>query len=488
VKLLPRLPRPEGSHALSMTGRLFRGLVGPMIGLALLLGLGGAWAIHSIVEAVNDRLLGASARAVAETLEVEDGAITLDLPPWALGMLENTSRDNIYYNVFEGRRLITGYPDLHPPDPRALDVRQTHFRYAEYRGQSVRIAAEVRRLPRVENLVVVQVAETLDTRRTLASTMLLQLIALEVALIALASLLIPIGVRWGLAPLTRMRRGMDARKASDFTPLPLVDVPRELRDLVTAFNSLLARLDNAVEGVRRFTADASHQMRTPLSILRTHIAVLKQAPQGAGEARQSIADIEAAADRLQRLLIQLIALARAEGAEPSGIALEETDIGAAARGVAENYAIQALRAGVDLHFVCDESKAFLARTDDVLVTELLSNLVDNAVRYNHSGGAVSVHVLAVDNGVSIEVEDDGPGIPEEDRERVFTRFYRLHRDQERTGSGLGLSIVQVLAQILGVGITLGGGANGKGLNVRLHFPGARAVDAAPAMRDRLLTG
>ncbi len=100
---------------LSLTGRLFRGLVAPMIGLALVLGAGGAWAIHTIVEAVNDRLLGASARAVAETLEVQDGDITLDLPPWALGMLENTSRDNIYYNVYEGQHLITGYPQLLPP-------------------------------------------------------------------------------------------------------------------------------------------------------------------------------------------------------------------------------------------------------------------------------------------------------------------------------------------------------------------------------------
>src|SRR5690349_8018871 len=109
----------------SLTSRLFRGLVGPMAGLALVLGVGGALAIHSIVEAVNDRLLGASARSVAETLEVEDGDITLDLPPWALGMLENTSRDNIYYNVYEGQRLLTGYPHLLPPDAKEFNTRQT---------------------------------------------------------------------------------------------------------------------------------------------------------------------------------------------------------------------------------------------------------------------------------------------------------------------------------------------------------------------------
>lgn len=453
---------------LSLTGRLFRGLVGPMVGLALVLGAGGAWAIHSIVEAVNDRLLGASARAVAETLEVQDGAITLDLPPWALGMLENTSRDNIYYNVYEGQRLITGYLHLLPPDASEFNTRQTTFRYGEYRGQRVRIAAEARRLPRIENLVVVQVAETLEARRALSRNMLFQLVILEVALIGLASFLIPIGVRWGMAPLTRLRRGMDARSASDFTPLPLADVPRELRDLVNAFNALLARLDSAVEGMRRFTADASHQMRTPLSILRTHIGVLKTQLEERARS-ESIADIEAATDRLQRLLIQLLTLARAEGAEPSGLSLSDIDIEATARSVAEEYAPRALRAGVELHLAIEGRAPFTARGDKVLLTELLSNLVDNAVRYNGHNGNVIVRVIGEDSEIIVEVEDNGPGIPEEERDKVFTRFYRLNRDQSRPGSGLGLSIVQVLAQILDARVELLSGENHRGLRVRIVF-------------------
>jgi two-component system sensor histidine kinase TctE len=437
-----------------------------MIGLALVLGAGGAWAIHSIVEAVNDRLLGASARAVAETLEVQDGEITLDLPPWALGMLENTSRDNIYYNVYEGQHLITGYPQLLPPAANEFKARQTMYRYGEYRGQRVRIAAEARRLPRIDDLVVVQVAETLEARWTLSTRMLFQLVVLEVALIALASFLIPIGVRWGMAPLTHIRRGMDARTTSDFTPLPIAEVPRELRDLVNAFNSLLARLDSAVEGMRRFTADASHQMRTPLSILRTHIGVLKTQIEERARS-ESIADIEAATDRLQRLLIQLLTLARAEGAEPSGLALSEIDIEATARSVAEEYAPQALRAGVELHLSIEGREPFVAHGDKVLLTELLSNLVDNAVRYNGHSGNVIVRVLGEDEHVIVEIEDDGPGIPEDERDKVFTRFYRLNRDQSRPGSGLGLSIVQVLTQILDAKIELLSGPNDRGLRVRL---------------------
>jgi len=468
------IPRVEKVAAtLSLTGRLFRGLVGPMAGLALLLGLGGFLAIQSIVEAVNDRLLGASARSVAETLGVEEGDITLDLPPWALGMLENSSRDNIYYNVHEGNRLLTGYPNLPPPAAATLADQRTTFRYGRYRGQRVRIATEARRLPRVENLVVVQVAETLESRHSLSRRMLLQLVLLEVALLSLAAFLVPIGVHWGLTPLTRLRREMDARGASDFTPLPLADVPRELRDLLTAFNELLARLDNAVEGTRRFTADASHQMRTPLSILRTHIGVLKRAGSNDAVARGSIADIEAAADRLQRLLIQLLALARAEGAEPTGVRLRETDMGAVARAVAEEHALAALRAGVDLHFIMAGLELLTAPADDVLVSELIGNLVDNAVRYNQAGGSVTIRVCGDAETVTVDVEDDGPGIPDSEHDKVFTRFYRLDRDQSRPGSGLGLSIVKVLTQILDAQITLTRGADGKGLRAQVVFRRSR---------------
>jgi two-component system sensor histidine kinase TctE len=323
--------------------------------------------------------------------------------------------------------------------------------------------------------VIVQVAETLEARRSLSQYMLIQLVVLEVALLALAALLIPIGVRWGMAPLTRLRRGMDARKASDFTPLPLADVPRELRDLVTTFNALLARLDSAVEGMRRFTADASHQMRTPLSVLRTHIGVLKLSRIESPKALEALTDIEAATDRLQRLLIQLLALARAEGAEPSGMLLHNIDLGAVVRAVAEEHALPAVRAGIELHYVSEGSETFTVRGDEVLLTELIGNLVDNAVRYNRDAGVVTIRVSGDAAHVVVEVEDEGPGIPEGERDKVFTRFHRLNRDQSRPGSGLGLSIVQVLTQILDARIALESGSQGQGLLVRVVF--ARVTDS-----------
>lgn len=456
------------ARPLSLTGRLLWGLVVPMSALALLLGLGGALVIEKSVETINDRILSAASRAIAESLAVEDGEITLDLPPSAFGMLENNARDNVYYSIRHKGSVITGYPDLPDISPGELKDGEAVFATTSYRGRGIRIVAEARRLPRV-GIVIVQVAETLTARERTANTMLLGLVLLETALIGLSIVLIPVAVRWGLVPLTRLRNEIDQRNGSDFTPLSLANVPKELRDLVRAFNYLLMRLDAAVQGIRRFTADASHQMRTPLSILRTHVAVLRNAAPGSDEAQMSIDDIEHATSRLQHLLVQLLALARADSAIPEHVVLEEVDVADLVRHVASEHASQSLRAEIELHFV-EEGETALASTHPVLAEELLSNLLDNAIRYNRPGGSVQVAVKSSARSVRVEIEDDGPGILPEDRERVFSRFTRLDRDRNPTGSGLGLSIAQALSQAIGARIKLHGTASGKGLKATVTFP------------------
>lgn len=249
----------------------------PLAALALLLGVGGAVTINEVVEGVNDRLLGASARAIAETLALENDEVTLDLPASALGMLENDARDNVYYSVWANGELLTGYPDLPRVSKLPEDDGEMVYQYAHYRDYRIRIAAVARKVPRINQPVIVEVAETLEARHALRDRMLVALAILEVLLIAVSLGLLPLAVRWGLAPLKRVLRAMGTRREADFTPLSLDYVPVELRGLVGAFNGLLGRLDAAMQGIRRFTADASHQMRTPLSILRAHVAALRSA-------------------------------------------------------------------------------------------------------------------------------------------------------------------------------------------------------------------
>ena len=462
----------------SLTARLLVGLVLPAVALAIILALGGAFTIEKIVESVNDRVLNASARSIADTLAVGDGEITLDLPMSAFGMLENEERDNVYYSVWRGSELITGYPDLPVIVPISHSDGDTRFAYSAYRDTPVRIAAVTRRVPRIPEPVIVQVAETLEARNALQRRMLTSLAIVELLFLGLLIFLLPIAVRWGLVPLARVGSEIDGKDTADFRPLDLSGVPIELRSFVEAFNGLLGRLAAAVEGLRRFTADASHQMRTPLSILRTHIKVVRREGAETPAGQTSLDDIDAATQRLQRLLTQLLALARAEGAKDGPVAASTMTVDAVAlvREVAAEYVPVALRESVDVQFESAIGRAEVI-TSPALLTELLGNLLDNAIRYNREHGSVLVTLAVHEREVTIEIEDEGPGIPAAQREDVFRRFHRLTPDQARPGSGLGLAIVRALAETIGARVTLADRRAGSGLRVVIALPRA-GIDAA----------
>ena len=296
--------------------------------------------------------------------------------------------------------------------------------------------------------------------------MFIQLVVLEVALLALASLLIPIGVRWGMAPLTRLRREHGRRSASDFTPLPLADVPRELRDLVTTFNALLARLDGAVEGMRRFTADASHQMRTPLSILRTHISVLKMS-QIEESARDGIdrrhrdgdgstattADSTTGAGACRRRRTFGPRLARPSISAPRLARLPK------------NMRCPRCEAGVDLHLSQEDASRCLAHArQGPGHAKCSSNLVDNAVRYNHARRQRHGSRRRRGPGSSrpSTSKTTVPAFPKASVTRCSRASIACIEIKSRPGSGLGLSIVQVLAQILDAKVALSAGAGWQG--------------------------
>jgi len=461
------------AFAPSLRRRLLLVLLIPLVCLAMLLGAGGAWFIHQVVEHANDRVLSGSTQAIAETLALEDGELTVDLPPAALGMLENADRDNVFYSVWHDRQLVTGYAELPPGAPSPVeDASGVSFRYGVVRGDPVRIAQVARQVPRLATPVYVQVAETLRTREAQQQNMLAALGGVEVALVAWVALLVWLALSWGLDPLAELKREVEARvgaAAADFRPLPVSKAPREVAPFVSAFNVLLAQLEGSVETTRRFTADASHQMRTPLAVLRAHLDSLTRHSSESLEGRAALADIEGAVRTLGRLLTQLIALARAEDQGQDvrgGVAFDLVETVAE---VARERAPDALKAGLELAFERPDAAVPL-NGEPILVHEMVANLLDNAIRYNRPGGAVTIRVVQGAEGARLEVEDDGPGIPQPERERVFERFYRMTRDARRDGSGLGLPIVRALAQRLGAEVRLDVGRNGSGLKATIQFP------------------
>lgn len=464
---MPNEGRPSGEgRAIALRTRLLAAMLGPMLGAAAIIGVGGATLISDVVRRTNDRVLGGALGAIAETVQVERGEVTLDLPPAAFGMLENSERDNVYYRIAVGGTLLTGYADLPAPDPRTMPVDQPRFRFARYRGQDIRIGEVKRSLPRIADPVIVQVAETLDNRRALMHRLMIALLIGELTLVGVAILLLRPALGWSLRPLLRLRRAVEVRDGGarpDFSALDAGPLPSELRPLARAFNRLLRQLDQATGGVRRFTADASHQMRTPLTVLKVQVALARR---GSPTALGEIAD---AADRLEHLVTQLLALARAEEA---GVAppRERVDLREVAVAVINRRIAQAIEAGVDIHL--DAPADLVIASHRTLMFEILSNLVDNAIRYNQRGGQVMLTISCNEReGARIVVADDGPGLPDADLARLGERFTRLSTARDSEGSGLGLAIVRSAALRLdaslaivntrpGLRITLGFGAAG----------------------------
>ncbi|MBB3879273.1 sensor histidine kinase [Sphingomonas pseudosanguinis] len=461
--------KTERGQALALRTRLAAAMLAPLIGIAILLGLAGATLIADVVRRTNDRVLGGALGAIAETVQVERGEVTMDLPAAAFGMLENNERDNVYYRIAVGNRLLTGYADLPAPSPGDLALDVPRFRYARYRDQDIRIAEVRRALPRIAMPVVVQIAETLDNRHALQRRLVMALLIGETLLVGVALLLIRPALAWSLKPLARLRGAVaarDTRATPDLSPLDTGPLPAELRPLADAFDNLLARLDSATAGMRRFTADASHQMRTPLAVLKVQVALARRGDPAA------LGEIGDAADRLEHLVTQLLALARAEeaGASPPR---ERVDLREVAVVVINRRIGQAIEAGVDLHLEAQGDIAIASHR--TLVFEILSNLVDNAIRYNRAGGQVTLSIAREAQGISVSVVDDGPGLPEAELARAGIRFARLSTSEGRDGSGLGLAIVRSAAQRLDATLTLEN--TRPGLRATLRFPAEVESDA-----------
>lgn len=454
----------------SLTARLLVALVAPLVVSAVLIGIGDAWVTQRVVDYTSDRLLAGSVRAIAESVRLEDDRVEVDLPPWAFGLLDSPQRDSVFYNVRQSGRALTGYDDLPPFDAEAVAAAgEPVFRTLVYQGRPVRQSAASLRVPGAPAPVIVSVAQTLESRAAVRKTLMTTVGAIEVGLVGLVALLIWPAATWSLKPLEGLRRCLAERSDArdpDFAPVAVGDVPRELQPVVVAFNSLLGQLERSVDGVRRFTADASHQIRTPLAIVKTHLAVLAKGKRTAAD-QASLTDALEAVDRLQRLIEQLLALARAEAVETE--ASQQADLVACARSLVDRWTPRATADGARLALQV-ETASVTAPLAAPLVDQILENLIDNALRYG--GRNIVVGIGKDDRHSILWVSDDGPGLPDRLKQRPFERFVRGPQNAGH-GSGLGLSIVKALAERAGGDARLED-LPGEGLRVSVRFPSTSA--------------
>lgn len=290
-----------------------------------------------------------------------------------------------------------------------------------------------------------------------------------VILIPVLLLLVGSLIRQMLRPLKQLASELDQRLEQDLREVSETRVPAEIRPFVVAINRLLARVAQSMAVQRRFVADAAHELRSPLTALSLQTERLEAAEMSV-PARERLVTLRGGLQRTRLLLDQLLALARAQQGVSTKVPV--ISVQRVFRQVLEDLMPLAQVKHIDLGVPVNSDAAL--RVAAVDLTTLIRNLVENAIRYTPAGGRVDLSVQTAGNSVIVQVDDTGPGIPEDERERVFDAFYRLLGNDE-VGSGLGLSIVKAIAGRVGAEISLDDSAlkgETRGLRVSVRFPAA----------------
>ncbi len=296
-----------------------------------------------------------------------------------------------------------------------------------------------------KSALIIHVAERLDFRSELVYDITKHTLSPALFGLPLMALLIWIGITHGLQPLSRVIKEVERRKPESLNPISVMQTPREIQPLIIALNGLLSRVASAFDKERRFTADAAHELRTPLAALKTHAQVALKSTDP-DVTRQSLDHILYGVDRATHLLEQLLTLARADSSEYSNKDSQNVDLHQLAIDILSQHASLAITRNIDLGL--DASDSIQVQGDPASLSILLRNLLDNALRYTPEGGKVTVAIKQQSSGVVLQVSDNGPGVPVSERNQLFSRFHRGNTNSANTeGSGLGLSIVERIVQL-----------------------------------------
>lgn len=472
-------PATKSGAGTSLRRSLLRALVVPILAALLTGGAVGYRAAEEVVSTAYDQSLFNLANGIANRARVEKGAITIGLTAEEEALLRTDTVDSIYFRVRDDSgRIIAGDADLPPPEAPASELstglseapapgRQVNpwatevaFFDAHFRGQAIR---GVRFHPLVDKRgVVITVAETLGKRRAAIRDLLLGFGLAVLLVLAAVVAVVRYGINSGLASLRQLEAELAGRSGQDLAPIDLRRVPREVHEVVRALNALLARLRDANAGQRKFLQDAAHQLRTPLAGLQVQIELLV----GEQGGREGSANLVKSVKRATRLANQLLALARAESGQHLLANATSVDLAKLSDEMLDEW----LRIADEKEIDFGVQREVLSITGDpTLLRELIANLVDNALKYTPCGGQVTLRCERVGDVVEIDVSDNGPGIPEHERERVFERFHRLP-DATTSGSGLGLPIASEIVAGHRGSITITSCANGKGTSVQVRLP------------------
>ncbi len=468
--------------SMSVRTRLLVWLVLPLLQVVIFAAVLDYRAVDRTVDEAFDRVLLNSAVAIGESVRPGEIAGTIRLSSDRLRSLLADPRDALDYRLIGAAgEHFGGNPAL----PLPADDADPTFYDLDFGGRSLRVVRVVADTD--AGVLTIVVAETRRKRDSLLRNLHSALLVEDGLLLGMTIALCLFAIRKALDPLARLALQLAERSPADLTPLAAARAPAEIRPLAEALNRLFERLAASRDAQRRFVENAAHQLRTPLAgvkgQLELALAQVRRLPASTESERlaelraleQRLALAQGAHDRLARLTHQLLTLSRADQSTFELSAAQPVPLADLVQEVVELHVDQALARAQDLGA---ETEALAVPGSRWQLRELLSNLVDNAIRYTPEGGRITVRCGRADGHAFVEVEDSGPGIVAAERERVFERFHRAP-GAAGEGSGLGLAIVREIAQSHGAQVSLAEAPSG-GTLMRVVFRSAADGQAADA--------
>lgn len=473
------LPRPR-----SLRWQLLAGIVLP---IAVFVAFDAWSTYHRVLDALNtayDRSLLASARSIGELLQPVGQDLKVEVPYTALEIFEAGSEGRMVYRVTGPRgEFLSGYVDLprytRRPPQRPPYAALVDFYDAEYGGERVRMAALYQPVagPQLRGVALVQVAETLEIRERHARAVLTETLLRHALMIAVVGAVAAVVVARALRPVNRLRDAVSARHEQDLSGLDTPGLPTELHPVTAAMNDLMARLAGLIGHQRQFVRDASHQLRTPLAVLKTQVQSGLSGHVGKRETLEAMHDT---IDRAIRLSNQMLALAKVEQVHQQDAA-HPLDLCEPVREVALDLAPLVADKALDFELDADQPVTVVGHA--WMLRELTRNLLHNALRATPAGGSLLVRVESVAGHARLRVRDSGPGLPPARRAHLFEPFHTGGPSSGTSGSSLGLAICRQICERLGGEIRLdnrGDDAAPQGLDAIVTLP--LAPSASPASR------
>jgi len=451
----------------SLRRQLLVHLAVPLLIVLALGAAGGMIIARHIGYLVHDQWLLDSAMTLAAQVKTNGAHVALELTPEAIQMFEWDRVDRIYWEASSSRQgSLLGNATL-PAPPAPLLPDKPQFYDAALDGQPIRVVAFERPAPAGGgDSVRILVAETMHKREEVATKIFSQWAPLQIIVLALAGAFIWLAVTRNLRKVDSVAARIGAYEPDSLTPIADTErMPAEITPLISAINRLIAKLSEEQDSQKRFISNAAHQLRTPLAALQVQTQrVLRERDPLKHD--QALGDVHRAVTRLHHVTHQLLTLMRSEQQTEKHLRLGAVDLAELAREEVERWADSALKRDIDLGYEGPEYGVTI-KGDAHLLRELMGNLIDNAIRYQQPGGTVTLTLGG--EPVWLAVDDNGPGIPEQERSLVLERFYRGSTSELAGGCGLGLPIAYEIAARHGAHLHITDGPGGRGTRVLIAF-------------------